>query len=325
MDTPDFTEHIEFLRKETDKALNRLSISQNPESFYGPIKYVLNGKGKRLRPVLTHLVGRAFQADPEELMHAGIAVELLHNFTLVHDDIMDRDDTRHGQDSVHTKWNDPTAILAGDGLFVLAQLALGRIKSGTVRAIRCFNEAALTVCEGQAMDLEFAAGTDIRIMHYLEMIEKKTGSLLGCAGELGGIVANQDEKTCASLQSYGRQLGIAFQIQDDILEIFSDPKSMGKSLGSDVLSEKQTILSLIAKKDNAAEWEEKSAEAKKLNIQDRLLFLRKYYEKRGIRLKADLLAETAMNEAHKSLNVILSESHRVELEEFATMILNRKK
>lgn len=324
MGTPEFTEHVDFLRKETDKALHRLSISQNPESFYDPIKYVLNGKGKRLRPVLTHLVGRAFQADPEDLMNAGVAVELLHNFTLVHDDIMDRDDTRHRQESVHIKWDDSTAILAGDGIFVLAQLALSRINSGTVQAIRCFNEAALTVCEGQAMDLEFASESSIGIMNYLEMIEKKTGSLLGCAAELGGIVGNQDDKTCANLQSFGRRLGKAFQIQDDILEIFSDQKSMGKSLGSDVLTEKQTILSLIAQKDNAAEWEEKSAEAKDLNIQDRLSFLRNYYEKKGIRLKASLLAETAVDEARKCLDVI-PDTHRDDLEEFTSMILNRKK
>jgi geranylgeranyl pyrophosphate synthase len=324
LDTPDFTDHIDFLRKETDKALKRLPLPQNPSTLYDPITYALKGEGKRLRPILTHLVGRAFQADPEDLMNAGIAVELLHNFTLVHDDIMDADDTRHGQDSVHIKWNESTAILAGDGIIVLAQLALNRVHHQTFQAIKCFNKAALTVCEGQAMDLDFASGTKIGIMDYLNMIEKKTGSLLGCSAELGGILANQNENICSHLHTFGCELGKAFQIQDDILEIFSNPESMGKSLGSDVLTDKQTVLSLLAKKDNSAEWDKISKEAKELNIHDRLTFLRTYYEKSGIRLKASLLAETAIEEARRCLKVI-PEMHKAELEQFALMILNREK
>lgn len=323
MDTPDFTGHIEFLRKDIDKALKKLPITKNPSEFEVPIKYALKGKGKRIRPILTHLAGKAFDADPEDLMHAGIAVELLHNFTLVHDDIMDGDITRHGQDTVHVKWDEPAAILTGDGLFVLAQLSVGLVREGTLKAHRCFNESALEVCEGQAMDLKFTSGSEIGLNDYLEMIEKKTGSLLGCSAQLGGILGNQDEKTCESLKSYGRSLGKAFQIQDDILEIFSDPESMGKSLGSDVLTDKQTILTLIAKKDNAEEWQEKSSEASGLKIERRLTFLRSYFEEKGIRLKASLLAEQAADDARAYLDAV-PESRKAELEAFTSMILERK-
>ncbi len=323
MGTPDFIEHLDFLRKEIDKALKKLPIKKKSSEFEAPIMYALKGKGKRIRPILTHLTGKAFEADPEDLMNAGIAVELLHNFTLVHDDIMDGDLIRHGQDAVHVKWDEPAAILAGDGIFVLAQLSLGRIREGTLKAHRCFNESALEVCEGQAMDLNFASDSEIGLNDYLEMIEKKTGSLLGCAAQLGGILGSQDEKTCESLKSYGRNLGKAFQIQDDILEIFSDPESMGKSLGSDVLTEKQTVLTLIAKKDNATEWKKNSAEARKLQIDDRLSFLREYFEQNGIRMKASLLAEQTAEEARTSLGVV-PESRRNELEAFTSMILERK-
>lgn len=322
--TTDFIEQVDFLRKEIDKALKRLPLPEKPEYLYQPLKYMLNGRGKRLRPILVHLSGKAFNADPEDLMNAGVAVELLHNFTLVHDDIMDQDDLRHGQESVHSKWDEATAILAGDGIFVLAQLSLARISNGSTEAYRCFNRTALTVCEGQALDNEFESDPSISLDDYFDMIEKKTGSLLGLCAELGGILGNQDQETCARLKAYGTNMGKAFQIQDDLLEIFGDRKSMGKSLGSDVLSEKQTILTILAREMNDAVWNSVWMEAQGMKLDDRLELLRSHFRKSGVYEKALEMVKKSIVKARDGLNVF-PEKSKAELAQFTDMILNREK
>ena len=153
-----YEKHFLFIKGEIEKAIQKIPLNKTPNYLYDPIQYVINGKGKRLRPILVHLVGQAYSANPSDLMKVGIAVELLHNFTLVHDDIMDGDDTRHGQKSVHNKWDNSTAILSGDALFVLAQLSLKGLSDIIHQR---FNEVALTICEGQGMDKEFENNSSI--------------------------------------------------------------------------------------------------------------------------------------------------------------------
>lgn len=322
--TADFIEHVGFLRKEIDKALRRLPIPDEPEILYQPLKYMLNGRGKRLRPILVHLSGRAFDADPEDLMNAGLAVELLHNFTLVHDDIMDKDELRHGQESVHSKWDEATAILAGDGIFVFAQLTLSRLSNCADKAFRCFNEAALIVCEGQALDKQFESDFSVGLANYLDMIKKKTGGLLGLCAELGGILGDQDKETCTRLKAYGTNMGKAFQIQDDLLEIFGDRKSMGKSLGSDVLSEKQTILTILAREMNDNTWNSVCMEAQGMELYERLDLLRSHFRSSGVYKKAQEMAKQSIVVARNGLNVF-PEKNKAELAQFTDMILNREK
>ena len=150
--TSSFEKHISFIKSDIEKSLNKILLTNNPNYLYDPIQYVINGKGKRLRPILVHLVGHSYSADPEDLMKASMAVELLHNFTLVHDDIMDNDSVRHGKPTVHKKWDEPTAILSGDAIFVLSQLLLNSLPQIIHRR---FNEVSLNICEGQGMDKEF--------------------------------------------------------------------------------------------------------------------------------------------------------------------------
>ena len=192
-----------------------------------------------------------------DLLNAGLAVELLHNFTLVHDDIMDQDSLRHGKATVHKKWDESTAILAGDGIYAIAQILITKVGVNPLKAVHAFNKATLYVCEGQAYDKEFENDNEIKFDQYLKMIKKKTGWLIGFCAELGGILGNQSDTTINELRSYGLNLGIAFQIQDDILEIFSDSKSMGKSLGSDLIAGKQTILTVLSRQNDEIEWREK--------------------------------------------------------------------
>ena len=203
-DTSEFNEHISFIQSQTNKGLSKIPLNPNlTQYFYDPIAYVLKGKGKRLRPVLVHLSGQAFKAHPDELMKAGIAVELLHNFSLVHDDIMDNDSKRHGLPSVHSKWDTSTAILAGDGLFIISQLSLIGLKPIVGQR---FNEIALEVCEGQGIDKQFENDNSITMEQYIVMIGKKTASFLGVCAEIGSLLGIATEDESAKMFQFGFNL-----------------------------------------------------------------------------------------------------------------------
>ena len=230
-DNDDFHKEISFLKHEINRSLKKILIKDEPKYLYDPIKYSINNSGKRLRPILVFLSGKLFKSNVNDLMKAAVAVELLHIFTLIHDDIMDGDDIRHGKPSLHEKWDISTAILSGDAIFTLAQLSISNLDKNAYNRL---NEISLLVCEGQALDKEFENDNSISMDKYLDMITKKTGSLLGLCSELGAIVSEQEIDIRSKLYSFGVNLGLAFQIQDDYLEIFGEQKLMGKSLGSDI-------------------------------------------------------------------------------------------
>ena len=180
----EFNEIIEFIRSEVNKGLKNIPIPKTPRYLYDPIRYSIRSKGKRFRPILTHLSGRANNVDPDVLMNISLAVELLHNFTLVHDDIMDNDTLRHGKDTIHKKWDSSTAILAGDGIYTLAQIILNQLPYNVTHLSKYFNNTTLDICEGQALDKEFENDQSITEGMYLNMIDKKTGSLLSASAAL---------------------------------------------------------------------------------------------------------------------------------------------
>ncbi len=317
-DTKSFTELLEFIRSETDRHLGNLDLPEEPAYLYDPIRYALAGKGKRLRPVLVHLSGRGFDADPVDLMHAGLAVELLHNFTLIHDDIMDHDDTRHGKPTIHKKFGTEAAILTGDSIFTLAQLIIGDIQSNTVHALQAFNKASLTVCEGQSYDLQFEGDATVSLDQYLDMISKKTGALLSLCAELGGILTEKSDDVCAELRSYGLNLGCAFQVQDDILEIFSDEENLGKSLESDVAADKQTILAILARKHDG--WDEiTNSDA---DISEKRERMRSFYIETGVEARAREMSQGYIDKAKDSLSVFGGE-HKIAMDQYTDFVLNR--
>ena len=313
-DINSFSDHINFLKVEIDKALSKIPINDSPKYLYGPIKYVISGKGKRLRPILTHLSGQAHNADPSELMKVSLAIELLHNFSLVHDDIMDGDVMRHGKAAVHNKWDDSTAILAGDGLFSLAQLLLTDLPEIIFKR---FNEVALTICEGQGMDKEFEHDTSISVKQYLSMIGKKTGALLGLSAEMGSRLADLDDHTNQNMFEFGRNLGLAFQIQDDYLEIFADESTMGKSLGSDISSGKQTALTILAREKDSLSWD------RFINENNEISAYKEYFELNEIKMETKKLIEDYILKSQSNLEVI-SKDKSANLEDFTQLILNRK-
>jgi geranylgeranyl diphosphate synthase type II len=218
-------------------------ITGEPQSLYAPIRYAMEGNGKRIRPILLLLTCEALKGSVEEALPAAAAVELMHNFTLVHDDIMDRDETRRGRPTIHRKWDSDVALLAGDGLVALAYRSLLRTRTpNLIRIAQIFTDGIIELCEGQALDREFEQRDDVTMAHYLGMIMKKTARLLAVSAEIGALVAAASENRARLLRQFGEHLGLAFQIQDDLLDITISQKILGKDFGSDVKRHKRTFL-----------------------------------------------------------------------------------
>lgn len=241
----DFIKSLDKYKKLIEDEIEAIPSSDKIPLFYDPIFYINRLSGKKIRPILTVLSGLAVGGKLENLIPPAAAVELLHNFSLVHDDIMDDDDTRRGQETVHVKWDIGTAILTGDGLLGLAYRKLLSTPNITKLEIaRLFTDAMLEICEGQALDKTFEEKKLISEDEYLEMIMKKTATLIQLACQIGAIVGEANQKDINSLTAYGRNIGMGFQIQDDLLDLFADEELLGKRVGSDVLMNKKTIISI---------------------------------------------------------------------------------
>lgn len=229
---------------DVESALRQLNISsRRPASLYAPVEYAMEAGGKRLRPVLTLMAADAFGLDPAEAMPAALALEFFHNFTLLHDDVMDNSEMRRNRESVFKKFGRDAAILSGDAMLGIAEELLLR-GAGRVlpQALGVFNRMSRDVYEGQALDMEFEKRRNVKPEEYLEMIRLKTGSLLGACGEIGALLAGAGERECALMREYGENLGVAFQIEDDWLDTFGDSSSFGKPIGGDINQGKQTFL-----------------------------------------------------------------------------------
>lgn len=221
---------------------------KQPENLYEPIHYILSLGGKRMRPVLTLLSAEIFGTHYNEAMQAAIAVEVFHNFSLVHDDIMDDAPLRRGNETVHEKWDLNTGILSGDAMLILAYQHFETYEPAVFRELaKLFSKTAIEVCEGQQWDVDFETRNDVSIGDYLKMIEYKTAVLVAAALKMGGIIAKTSVENCDKIYEFGRNLGIAFQIQDDYLDAFGDPETFGKQVGGDIIENKKTYLFLKAR------------------------------------------------------------------------------
>jgi len=234
-------------KSSVERYLRSFITEHKPQSLYSPAKYVLGAGGKRIRPVMTLLACEAVGGEANNALHAGAGIEILHNFTLVHDDIMDHAETRRGRLTVHKKWDENIAILSGDALLALAYRALLRTKSTRIQDIsKIFTEGVVTICEGQALDKEFESRHRVHVNEYLMMIEKKTGKLVSIAAQVGALIGNASVSDWEALRRYGEYVGRAFQIQDDLLDIVADEKEFGKTIGGDLVEGKKTFLLLEA-------------------------------------------------------------------------------
>jgi len=223
------------------------SFAGSPEELYQPIDYAINQNGKRLRPLLLLMTCDLFGGSVEDAINPAIAVELFHNFTLIHDDIMDKAAIRRGKETVYQKWNENIAILSGDTMFALANKYIAKRYHADISLIlEIFNQTAIEVCEGQQMDMNFENQSEVSISEYLEMIRLKTAVLLGCSTKLGAIIAGARQEDLDSIWEFGINLGLAFQLKDDLLDTFGDEQVFGKRTGGDIASNKKTYLYLKA-------------------------------------------------------------------------------
>src|SRR6218665_1279148 len=241
--------------------LKKQNIHKEPVNLYEPIEYILGLGGKRIRPVLTLMAAEVFDTDYSVALPAAMAVEVFHNFSLVHDDIMDDAPLRRGQVTVHEKWNLNTGILSGDAMLILAYQYFEQYEPNVFRNLaKLFSKTALEVCEGQQWDVDFETRKDVTIPEYLKMIEYKTAVLVAAAMKMGAIVAKTSETEADLIYDFGLNLGLAFQLQDDYLDAFGDPETFGKQVGGDIIENKKTYLYLKAlefsSKEKASELEQ---------------------------------------------------------------------
>lgn len=237
------TDYLDIIENE----IVNLPLPAQPKGLYQPIRYALESGGKRIRPVLTLAVAQALGADVNVAVNQALGVELFHNFTLLHDDVMDRSEVRRGRPTVHCRWNEQTAILSGDAMLTIATATVARGAGDKLdRVLTLFNDTAMLVYEGQQLDMDFENSKTVTVDQYLEMIRLKTSVLIGCACRMGAIMAGADTETCQAFYDYGDKLGLAFQLRDDYLDTFGDPAIFGKAIGGDIVNDKKTWLLINA-------------------------------------------------------------------------------
>ena len=236
------------LQQLIEEAIAKITYPAQPANLYEPIKYIIGLGGKRIRPVIVLMATELFTDDVAKAIDVALAIETFHNFTLVHDDIMDNAPLRRGKKTVHEKWGVNNAILSGDVMMVESNKHLSKVDVNVLKQVLdTFNQTAQGVCEGQQLDMEFETRDDVSIPEYINMIRLKTAVLLGGAMELGAIVGGASIQDAELIYRFGENLGIAFQLQDDILDVYADPTKFGKQVGGDIIANKKTYLHLKAK------------------------------------------------------------------------------
>lgn len=324
MDLKSFETRMENYRELINNRLSQVVGKQSPVSFYEPVRYVLEGGGKRIRPILVILACKAVGGNEDGCVDAAVAVEILHNFTLVHDDIMDNDDLRRSRQTVHKKWDEATAILAGDGLVALAYHYLLKTKTGKITEIaNIFTTGIIDLCEGQALDKEFERRSDIDLDQYMLMVEKKTARLLMISSEIGVIIGGGNKKQRKFLSEFSRHLGSAFQIQDDLLDM---EITSGKTFGSDIRQKKRTFLFV-----HALTYANQHIKNQLWNIMhqpeitdDDVLSARELFEASGTLKFARCKVESRMNQAQQILSQLAPSQSRDDLNMLLKWILERK-
>lgn len=305
------------------KELAKLQDMEGPSYLYDPIKYIIKSEGKRLRPFIVQYLGDVFNNNPKDTMNGAMGVELLHNFTLVHDDIMDGDDLRHNVATIHKKWDNAHAVLSGDGLGALGPIFIGKIKKNTLEILIRYNEVILEICEGQAYDMEFES-RNASVDEYILMSEKKTGSLFELCFEIPSLISDNYSQFKPQLKKLGRNLGVIFQMQDDILEMSTSTENMGKGTNSDIERSKKTILSSMALDQDKDAWNKLQGEIKNRSIVEKKSLLKEYYKNSGIIEKSQ---ELLLNFENKCKDII--KSFPIEVQDnmisLLNMILKREK
>lgn len=308
--------------------LEHLPYDRKPFSLYEPVKYVLSLGGKRIRPTLMLLAYNLYKDDPESILMPACALETYHNYTLLHDDLMDNADLRRGHMTVHRRWDANTAILSGDSMLVLAYQRMAQCRRDKLAdVLNLFTETALEIGEGQQYDMEFEQRNDVTEAEYIEMIRLKTSVLLACALKIGALLADAPEVDCDNLYRFGEKIGLAFQLQDDFLDVYGDTKVFGKAIGGDILAGKKTFM-LINALAHANDSQRKELE-QWLAINDRpkekIEAVTRLYNEIGIDRMATEKIAFYFAESHRYLEAVnVDESRKIELRRYAERMMKRQ-
>ncbi len=312
-----------------EQSLRQLRTPEEPELLYAPIIYSMSGGGKRLRPVLLLLSTEAFGGSVDEAMTAAMAVEVFHNFTLLHDDIMDNADMRRGKPSVFAKWGENVAILSGDAMLITAYKLLTELNPTKLqRVMRLFNDMALEVCEGQQYDMDFESQKKVMVVEYIQMIERKTSALLSGSAMIGATIAGASDADIKLLYRFATELGLAFQLQDDLLDSYGD-EALGKKIGGDILEGKQTYL-MVQAMSRATEEEREVLRTTHLNSKlsdtEKIATVKALYDKLEVKRATEQQIDQRFERALGILDSLSIGAERtVHLAEFARNLIGRKK
>jgi geranylgeranyl diphosphate synthase type II len=313
-----------------ESELQKLKLDNHPPKLYDPIRYMLSLDGKRIRPSLLLMSNELFNATPEEVINLALGIEVFHNFTLLHDDIMDKAPLRRMQETVHKKWSSDIAILSGDAMFVKScQLMMTSNDKILKDILNTFFKTAIEVCEGQQLDMDFENTNSVTEEDYIQMISLKTASLLGCSTYIGALSGGASKNDAEQLYSFGKNLGIAFQLHDDILDVYGDSEKFGKQIGGDILANKKTFLLITALKKAEGRIKtdlNKILTSTNFHPQEKIESVVSIYEELNIRHSAtekmELFFKQAMN-AMKEVSV--SENKKADLIELADRLMVREK
>jgi geranylgeranyl diphosphate synthase type II len=320
---------ISFFQDKVSKHFEKLAFEKEPKNLYEPIQYIVSLGGKRLRPVLTLMTAEIFETDCEQALSAATAVEVFHNFSLVHDDIMDDAPLRRGKVTVHEKWNINTGILSGDAMLILAYQYFEKYPPKTFRKLaKLFSKTALEVCEGQQYDVDFETRNDVSIPEYLKMIEYKTAVLVAAAMKMGAIVAQTSKENSKLIYDFGLNLGLAFQLQDDYLDAFGDPKTFGKQVGGDIIENKKTYLYLKALEFSSSDDKDKLIQLFSVRLEDntdKIEEVKKIFNSTGASQATQIAIQDFTLKAFETLNKMdISEDKKAILKAFGENLMERK-
>ena len=319
----------EELLKKVNEALDNVVYDRQPASLYDPIKYVLSIGGKRVRPVLTMLSYNLYKDDPLSIMPQALGLETYHNFTLLHDDLMDHADMRRGHETVHKKWDANRAILSGDTMLLQAFERVEDCDPAKLPAVfKVFIQTTLEIGEGQQLDVEFENRNDVTEDEYIEMIRLKTSVLLACACKVGAIMADAPDGDIENMYKFGEKLGLAFQLQDDLLDVYGDPVVFGKNIGGDITSNKKTYMLINAvnlatpqQRDELTKW----IEAEEFDRNEKVKAVTELYNEIGIRKLCEQKIEQYYQESLVYLSKInLPEERKAELKAYAAEMMKRQ-
>lgn len=310
---------IEEIQKIVEERIEKEIFSleeRSPNHLYAPIAYALRNGGKRFRPRLFLMAMEMFSSITPEGIDAALGMEVFHNFTLLHDDIMDDADLRRGKDTVHKKYDENTAILSGDAMMICAYQYFHKLSPEVqAKVVPVFTQTALEVCEGQQYDMDFEQQDDVEVAAYLEMIRLKTAVLLAASLKIGALVAGASDKDADLIYDFGIQVGVSFQIQDDILDVYGNPKTFGKEIGGDIVANKKTYLLLQTLKDVSTEDKQSLLEwisKETFNREEKVNAVRAIYDHVDIRTKAEKLQQDYFDRALASLDQISVSSDKKE-------------